>query len=89
VVENDGLGTETACSYSGGGVPVITYSQNITNTTNPFLIYGRASKTNATCSCGRKHDGLGTETACSFSGFSQDQTELNYNLLLIMQLVSG
>jgi hypothetical protein len=37
VVESDGLGTETACSYSGGGVPVITYSQNITNTTNPFL----------------------------------------------------
>jgi hypothetical protein len=31
----------------------------------------------------RKHDGLGTETACSFSGFSQDQTELNYNLDII------
>jgi hypothetical protein len=37
--KHDGLGTETACSYSGGGVPVITYSQN--QTTNPFIYMGK------------------------------------------------
>jgi hypothetical protein len=32
---------------------------------NPFLIY-RASKTNSTCSCGRKHDGLVRYRNCLF-----------------------
>jgi hypothetical protein len=37
VVEHDGLGTETACSYSGGGVPVITYSQTLQIQQTHFL----------------------------------------------------
>ncbi len=38
--------------------------------TNGFLIYGRASTgcTNTCGSCGGTHDGLGTQTACSYDG---------------------
>jgi hypothetical protein len=33
--------------------------------------------------CGGNHDGLGNETACSFSGFTQDQKQLDYKLDII------
>ncbi len=82
----DGLGTETVCTYTGGGINVVTHSQVITNTTNPFLIYGRASKSGSTCGCSGCYpntDGYGTETVCSFTGFSEDQTTLDYNLDII------
>jgi hypothetical protein len=81
----NGLGTYSVCTYDGNGVPIATHSQDITNTTNPFLIYGRAvsGNTGSCLTCGGPGDGLGTETACSFSGFSKDQTELNYNLDII------
>jgi len=81
---HDGLGTETVCSYDGKGIVVVTHSQETTNTTNPFLIYGRASKSGSTCNvCGGNHDGYGTETVCSFTGFTKDQTTLDYNLDII------
>jgi hypothetical protein len=76
---HDGLGTYNACTYDGNGVVVTSYQQEITNTTNPFLIYGRASTGGTSClSCGGNHDGYGTQTACSFSGFTSDKLELDY-----------
>ncbi len=67
----DGLGTYTVCSYDGSGVSVTTPKTITTNTTNPFLIYGRAHSGSTRCGgCGNNTDGYGTETACSFSGFS-------------------
>jgi len=81
---HDGLGTETVCSYDGKGIVVATYNQVTTNTTNPFLVYGRADKSGTTCNtCGGNHDGLGTETVCSFTGFTKNQDTLDYNLDII------
>jgi len=78
---HDGLGTETACSYDGNGKVVVTHSHDVTNKTNPFLIYGRAAKSGATNNCGTcdgPNDGFGNETVCSFTGFTKDQTSLDY-----------
>ena len=80
----DGLGQETVWSYSGGGIPVVTYSQTLTNFTNPFLIYGQAGKNGYdgngySCGiCQGPGDGLGQETVWSFSGFSENQNTLDY-----------
>ena len=73
--QSDGLGTQTAGSYSGNGIVVVTNSQVMTNNENPFLIYGRS---NGYYVCGGQSDGLGTQTAGSFTGFSKDQTQLDY-----------
>jgi len=84
-VSHDGLGTQTVCSYDGKGIVVVNTSSHITNKTNPFLIYGRASK-NDGCSCSAccgPGDGFGNESVCSFSGFTSPTTELDYNLDII------
>lgn len=75
---HDGLGTQTACSYDGQGIPLITTRTTVTNHTNPFLIYGRASGNRFCCDTYKENDGLGRETACSFSGFTSPETELDY-----------
>ena len=83
---HDGLGSKTACSYDGNGIVVVSTSKVITNYQNPFLIYGRASKSGSTCncsSCSGPNDNLGNETVCSFSGFTSPQTELDYKADII------
>lgn len=83
---HDGLGVKTICDYDGKGIVVSTKSQEITNTTNPFLVYGRASKDKSACQCNKCNgpgDGLGNETICSFSGFSKDQDTLDYKIDII------
>ena len=58
----------------------------VTNTENPFLIYGRAGRTKKRCgSCGSEPSGYGDETACSFSGFAESiqYDDLDYNLDII------
>lgn len=82
---HDGLGTQTVCSYDGKGIVVVKYGEKVTNTTNPFLIYGRAAKSGQTnCHiCGGPHDGFGNETVCSFTGFTSPITELDYKLDVI------
>lgn len=80
-ISETGLGTQTACSYDGNGIAVTRTRQVVTNNVNPFLIYGRASKTNSlsgTC-CPGPQDGLGNETIYSFSGVSTDETTIDYN----------
>lgn len=82
---HDGLGTQTACSYDGNGIPVSHTRKKLTNEQNPFLIYGRGSgiiSTGDTC-CTGPNDGLGNHTAGSFSGFSTDETSIDYNLDII------
>jgi len=82
---NDGLGTKTVCTYDGKGIVVVNFGEVVTNTTNPFLIYGRASK-NSSGKCGVCNgpgDGYGNETVCSFSGFTSPQTTLDYNVDII------
>ncbi len=82
----DGLGSETACSYDGNGVVIRNPRQIITNTTNPFLVYGRGrghSFSGNCYTCNGPDDGLGNETTCSFSGFSQDETTIDYNYDII------
>lgn len=73
----DGLGTKTACDFTGDSITVSSITQTVVNTINPFLIYGRAS-TNPKCgSCGSEVSGLANKTACDFSGFTEDLLELD------------
>ena len=82
---HDGLGSQTVCSYDGNGIVVVKTAEHITNTTNPFLIYGRAySGSSCNCSaCSGPNDGFGNQTICSFSGASSPTTELDYNFDII------
>jgi hypothetical protein len=78
---HDGLGAQTTCSYDGQGIAVIRSSEVVTNNTNPFLVYGRATKNKGENDCGTcsgPNDGFGNETICSFSGFTSPQTEIEY-----------
>lgn len=80
---HSGLGTKTICTYDGEGIIIRKSPQKTTNTTNPFLIYGRA---HSGCSnyCGYNGDDpYGKETIYSFSGFTADITEVDYNLDII------
>jgi hypothetical protein len=70
--EITGLGSETICSYDGKPISITTPKTIVTNTQNPFLIYGRAHSGGTRCvSCGSTPSGLGNETICSFSGFDE------------------
>jgi len=79
----DGLGTQTVSTYDGNGIEVITRRQEVTNKTNPFLIYGRASTGGCGNCGGRESDGFGRETTATFSGFTSDETTLDYNIDII------
>lgn len=78
-----GLGTKTACSYDGKGIAVSSTREVITNTTNGFLIYGRASKNKKCECCSGPEDGLGNETICSFTGTTASEEFIDYNLDII------
>ena len=83
---NDGLGSKRVCTYNGDGIAVGRTRTVISNETNPFLIYGRASVSGSSCSykgCNGPDDGFGTETAYSFSGFTTPLIELDYNVDII------
>lgn len=78
-----GLGTKNVCSYDGNGITVVNNRQEVTNTTNGFLIYGRASKNKKCECCSGPEDGYGNETICSFSGRTIDEVSIDYNLDII------
>ena len=81
---HDGLGSQTVCTYDGNGIVVVNTAKHITNNTNPFLIYGRGHEGRCNCfSCGGNGDGYGKDTVCTFSGFTSETTELDYNLDII------
>ena len=66
-----GLGTKTVCNWNGAPIEITRPKTVITNTENPFLVYGRASSGSTRCaSCGNP-SGFGNQTVCSFSGFSE------------------
>jgi hypothetical protein len=81
---HSGLGSKTVCTYSGGPLVITTPKTMITNTENPFLIYGRAGSGSTRChACGADGpSGFGNQTVCSFSGFSEsiEFDNLDYNL---------
>lgn len=82
--DTSGLGNRTVCDYSGGGVTVTSYTQTeVTNQTNPFLIYGRASNNPRCSACGNNPSGYGNKTICDFSGFTSDLLELDKNADII------
>jgi len=81
-----GLGSKKAHDYDGKGLFVVKKDTEISNTQNPFLIYGRASGNVSGCKCNAcsgSGDGLGSETVCSFTGFTKDKLELDYNTDII------
>jgi hypothetical protein len=82
---HDGLGTKTVCNYDGKGIVVTNISSEVSNFTNPFLIYGRAvNSSGCTCnSCSGPNDDLGDQTICSFSGRTSPIVELDYNIDII------
>jgi hypothetical protein len=84
--ELSGLGNKTVCSYTGQTIQITKPKTVVTNTQNPFLVYGRAGQTRSKCaSCSGEPSGLGDETVCSFSGFveSIEFQDLDYNLDII------
>lgn len=86
LTSEDGLGTQTVCSYSGGGIAIAKSKEVITDFQNPFLIYGRGvgSGNGCTCSyCSGSGDGLGNQTVCSYSGKTSQQTEVDYKIDII------
>lgn len=83
---NDGLGSRQVCTYTGDGIAVSRTRKVLSNETNPFLIYGRATLSGGGCTytcCTGPDDEYGTETVYSFSGFTTPQTELDYNVDII------
>lgn len=83
---HDGLGSQTVCSYDGNGIIVVKSNQVVSNTTNPFLVYGRAGSTGTTTGstcCSGPGDGLGNQTTDTFTGFTKDEEQINYNLDII------
>tara|TARA_R110000851_G_scaffold67262_2_gene151978 strand:- start:1320 stop:3050 length:1731 start_codon:yes stop_codon:yes gene_type:complete len=67
-----GFGNKTICDFTGGTITVTGYTQQVTNTQNPFLIYGRASNNPGCGSCGSVISGFGNKTVCDFTGFTSD-----------------
>jgi hypothetical protein len=81
----NGLGSQTACCYDGEGIAVSRIRETVTNTQNPFLIYGRGSgiiSSGDTC-CDGPNDGLGSAMVPCFSGITSDETSIDYNLDII------
>ena len=86
LTSDDGLGTKTVCSYSGGGISIGRTREVLTDFQNPFLIYGRGSGAFSGCSCSSccgPNDGLGNQTVCSYSGRTSEETEIDYKLDII------
>lgn len=67
-----GFVQKTVCSDTGTTITITKPKTVVTNTTNPFLFYGRASGSGSTCSsCGSSiPSGYGNQTVCSSTGFS-------------------
>jgi hypothetical protein len=84
---HDGLGTQTACSYDGKGIPVAQIRKNKTTDINPFLLYGRGSgiinSGDTIGCCGGPNDGLGSKTVSNFSGVNTPETSIDYNIDII------
>jgi hypothetical protein len=85
--EPSGLATKTVCTWDGTPIEITKPKTIVTNTENPFLVYGRAGAGNVSSrcvSCGNP-SGFGNETVCSFSGFveSIQFDNLDYKLDII------
>jgi hypothetical protein len=76
-VHQDGM---LACSWTGGTGGTMTISKirtEVTDTTNPFLIYSRATSGTTCGGCGTVHEG--GQTVCTYTGNTSPVTELDRN----------
>ncbi len=81
--EVSGFGQKNACSYDGTPITITTPKTVLSNSQNPFLIYGRAVSGNTRCgSCGGYYSGLGNQNVCNFSGTERSiiYDNLDYNV---------
>jgi len=78
----DGLASKRVCDYDGNGILVARTRKVVTNSTNPFLIYGRSNGKGRCCG---PSDGYGRETVNSFSGFTSPYVggDSDYNFDII------
>jgi len=67
-----GFKQKTVCNDDGQTITITKPKTVVTNTTNPFLFYGRAGLSAGRCSgCGAKiPSGYGNQTVCNTTGFS-------------------
>jgi len=67
-----GFKQKTVCNDDGQTITITKPKTVVTNTTNPFLFYGRAGLSGRTCSgCGAQiPSGYGNQTVCTTTGFS-------------------
>jgi hypothetical protein len=78
-----GFGQKNVCDYDGSPIIITTPKTVLSNTQNPFLIYGRASSGSTRCgSCGGYYSGLGNQNVCTFSGTERsiEYDNLDYNV---------
>jgi hypothetical protein len=78
-----GFGQKSVCNYDGSPITVTRPKTVLSNTQNPFLIYGRAVSGGTRCgSCGTYYSGLGNQTVCTFSGTERsiEYDNLDYNV---------
>ena len=81
-----GFGDQTVWSYDGKPKVIITPKTVITNTQNPFLIYGRAGQGNSNYyPCNTGPSGFGNQTVWSFSGLTKsiEFDNIDYKLDII------
>jgi len=78
-----GFGNKTVCNFSGGSITVSGYTQVVSNTQNPFLIYGQASNNPRCGNCGGPVSGYGNKTVCDFSGMTKPMLELDKDIDII------
>jgi len=84
--DNNPFGKETVCTYSGGGITFTSDTQTSDYETNPFLIYGRATKNrNSGGKCGGCgfEDDFGKDTICTYTGGTDKDYTLDVDLDVI------
>ena len=80
-----GFGDETVSTYDGKPKIIFTPKTVITNTENPFLVYGEAGRGGGYYPCSTGPSGFGNETVGTFSGFTKsiEFDNIDYKLDII------
>lgn len=78
-----GFGQKQVSNYNGAPIEITTPKTIITNTTNPFLIFGRVGSGSTMCgACGGYVSGFANQTVSTFSGYTKSvqYENLDYNV---------
>ena len=80
-----GFGNQTVGTYDGKPKVIITPKTIITNTQNPFLIYGQAGHGSQYYPCNTGPSGFGNQTVGTFTGFTKsiEFDNIDYNLDIV------